>query len=263
MDTAKKFNAKLKCVHCGKDFITKMEVEPAALAPNLRGDMRPAGINYEYNVSSDDIKAFIVKTAKQYVPDAHIEIVTRFCEKKKRKDNEPHRSYAAFKIGFSHHVLPNDGEDDSWFRQLGESGSNVMVVKDLWDHLINRWRYDPKFVDDWLKSYKRLEQLEDGLGITEAFINEIKEFNRPRGIKVPGTNDVWVTFMASPEKILNDFFSDPVTGKLAGRISVADIVQVSKPPKEVVNYKIFMNPYQVETTENPHVRQILSGNEKG
>lgn len=261
MDTVKKYDLKMKCIHCNKEGVYHLNIEPAQLAPNIKGMLRPSSINYEYNVSSDDIKKFIIDTTRQYVPDAKVEIVTRYCEKKHK--GGPHRSYAAFKIAFSHHVMANDG-DDSWFRRIGESGGNVKIIQTLYDNLIKRWKYDDEYVNDWLKSYKKLEQLEEGLGITESFINEIKEFNRPKGIPVPGSNEIWVTFMACPEKIISDFFAGETDDsfKPVGKISIVDIVQVSKPPKEIVNYKIMLNPYQVETTENPHVRQILSGNDK-
>jgi hypothetical protein len=227
------------------------------LAPKIRGGIRPVGIPFEYHVTSEDIKKFINDVAHIYVPDAKLEISTRYCEKKQHR-GEPHRSYAFFKIAFSHHVIQNYDEH-GWFQQIGETGEHVSIEKDLFEHLIKRWQFNRKDLDSWLKSYKKMEQLEDSFGVSDEFMNDLKKFSTPRGIKVSGSGDVWVFFAASVEKILMDYFTNPDTKALAGKITVDNPTLISK---DVIDYRITLNPYAVESTVNPHVQQILANDEK-
>lgn len=265
-----KINVPIECPECGREIIVELDPaklladnqpstvtnysDPLMLAPNIRGDIRPVGIPYRYEITSEQIKAFIIDTVKAFCPNAQMEIHPRYCEKKKQKPGEIHRSYASFMIAFSNHVQEGYGKD-GWFERLGES-SDVQFIKSIKSYIIDKWSYDKKQIDSILNSYKKLERFEDGLGMSEAFINEIRQFSIPRSIKVADSKDSWIFFMASPEKILYDFFSDPKTKKLKGNLKVTDIVPISK---DIIKYIITFDPYVATTTENPHVRQILSG----
>lgn len=247
----------ITCPQCAKELVTTVEVDPIALAPEIRGGTKPTGVKYSYKISSEEIKKFIIQKAHQYVPDASLEITPRYCEKKQRKESEVHHSYASFMIAFSHHVIKNNG-DGGWFQQIGETGDNVMLVDSLFNNMIRRWCYDPKYLNEWLNSYKKLEKLEDGFGMDEKFINDLKVFSKPRGIKTRN-NDIWVFFMASPEAILQDYFSDVKSGNVAGKLEIRDIRLLSK---DIIEYDITLDPNNIILTDNPHVRQILSGEEK-
>lgn len=253
-------NVPVTCPKCNKDLVVKVgadDIDPLLLAPNIRGEVRPISIPYEYRITSEDIKRFIIEVTHEYAPNTVLEIFPRYCEKKRRKEGEKHRSYASFNIAFSHHVISNY-DPNAYFEKFGES-DRVTLIKDIRNNIIDRWCYDPKQINDWMKSYKKLEKLEDGLGMSEQFLNEIREFSRPRSQKVNGSKDSWIFFMASPEKILRDFFTDPNTGKIAGEMKVKDIIQISK---DIVEFHITLNPYIKPSVINPHVKQILSGETK-
>lgn len=252
-----KINVPVTCPGCNKTLQASLDIDPLVLAPTIRGGIRPVGIPYEYNVTSEDIKKFIIDTVHKYSPEAMVKVHTRYCEKKRRQ-GEPHRSYAFFKIAFSHHII-KDYSRGGWFQQIGESGEHVNIIHDVMENLIERWQYDRDYLNAWLKSYKKMEKLEDAFGMSDEFINDLKKFSTPRGIKVQGGNDIWVFFSASSEKILMDYFSNPDTNQLAGKLSVDNPTSVSK---DIINYTIKLNPYQVETAINPHVEQILSNEEK-
>jgi hypothetical protein len=53
--------------------------------------------------------------------------------------------------------------------------------------------------------------------------------------------------------------TDVNTGKVPGRIQINDIYPISK---EIVEFVVYVHPAQMKTRENPHVRQILLGEEK-
>lgn len=254
-----KINLPFHCTNCGKDMIAGIDMNPIVLAPKIKGDLEPVGIPYKYLVTSEDIKKFIMDTSRLYVPDVQMEIYTRFCEKKVRKgSNEPHRSYAFFKIAFSHHIITDYSSSQGWFQQLGESGENVNIKSPM-RNLFDRWSYNKNDLNEWTKSYKKMERLEDAFGMTEEYINDLKKFSKPRGIKVTGGTDVWVFFSASPERILQDFFENTETNAPAGKLSVSNPRMVSK---DIIEYEVIVDPYQVETKINPHVQQILSSEEK-
>lgn len=254
-------NIPVTCPQCNKEMVVKVnttDIDPLLLAPEIRGGVKPVGIPYEYHVSSEDIKRFIIDKIHQYSPNANVKISVRYCEKKRRKDNELHKSYATFLIALSHHVI-EDYNSNGWFEKLGENNGKVHIVNDLYVKLIKQWKYDPDYISEWLKSYKKLERLEEGLGMTEAFINEIKEFSVPRSTIANGTDEAWVFFMPCPEKIIADFFTNVKTNKIAGKLEVKDIVKISK---DIVEYTVSLDPYAVVTKENPYVRQILNGEAK-
>lgn len=254
-------NISTKCVKCGEDLVVKVNpsaIDPLLLAPDIRGNVRPTSLPYRYVISSEEIKRFIIDKVHMYSPNTKLEISVKYCEKKRRKDREPHRSYATFLIAFSHHVI-KDYKENGWFERLGEENGRAFIIKELYVNLINKWAYDPKQIDEWRKSYKKLELLEEGLGMTESFINEIKEFSVPKSTRPTANEESWVFFMASPEKILMDFFTNPESNSIIGKLDVNDIVQISK---DIVEYHITLDPYNVAVKENPHVRQILNGEAK-
>lgn len=246
-----------KCPKCGENLKLKVNTSDTISSPKTRSNLEPSGNIFMYRITSEMIKKFVSQKAKQYCPDVKIEVVPRYCEKKRRSQNEPHHAYASFRIAFSEEVV-DSGEDNGWFGKIGESVDNVKFQQTIFQNLILKYRYNPKTVDEWLKSYKTMEELEDGLGMSEAYINDIRQYSNPQRIKDQNNNS-WVIFAAAGENIIKDMLTDPVTNTVAGRIEIHDVYQIDK---DVVEYIIYLHPQEIEYKENAHVRQILLGKEK-
>ena len=226
------------------------------LAPTVRGKLTPAENIYVYRVTSEEIKQFIIQKAKKYVPDVKVEVVPRYCERKRRKSTDPRRSYASLRIAFSNEVIEKNS-DQGWFGKIGENGSNVRVVNSLFNNLIRMYQYNKKEIDSWLKSYKTLEELEETLGMTEAYINDLRMYATPQRIK--SNNEDWIIFSAATENVLTDMLTDVETGKVPGKMIIHDIFRISE---DIVGFEIHLYPENRVMKEDPHVRQILLGEEK-
>lgn len=248
-----------QCPLCSKDISVSMNVpsNPLELAPAVYGEIAPIGSIYVYKISSEEIKNFIVKKAKCLVPDVKVEVAPRYCEKKRRRDTDPRHSYASLRIAFSDNVV-EQSTDLGWYGKIGESTGNVHIIKSLFKEIIERYQYDRKKVDEWLKSYKTLEELEEGLGMTEAYIEDIRMYCSPRRVQT-NTNESWIFFAAAAESVIQDMLTEVTTNKIAGRMHIQDVYPISK---EVVEFIVYINPSEMRLRENPHVRQILMGEEK-
>ena len=261
---------KYKCDNCGKEVIikvpqntpepdeqvstpTKVKQVPPIKCKNLK----PVGDIIVYRISSEQIKEHIVELARQYVSDVRIIVAPRYCEKKRKNNNEPHRSYASLRIAFSDNIV-EQREDYGWYGAVGENGSNVKLHSSIMKHIIDKFKYNRKQIEGWLKNYKALEELEDGLGMTEAYINDIRLYATPQLIKADGKEN-WIFFSAAPENIIADMLTNPNTGNVQGRIQIQDVYPISK---DIVEFVVYVHPTQMKFRENPHVRQILNGEEK-
>ena len=125
-------------------------------------------------------------------------------------------------------------------------------------NLINKYQYSRKKVESWLKDYKILEELEESFGMTEAYINDIYAYTVPRRIKTEN-KETWIIFAAAAESIIADMLTDKSTNMLPGTIRIKDAYPMSK---DIVEFEVYIHPNQMEVKENPHVRQILLGEEK-
>jgi len=246
------------CPECGKDILLSADIPDTSKPyPRVRGGLEPVGDILVYRISSEQIKEFLIQKARHYVPDVMMTIVPRYIEKKRRNNNDPHRSYASFRIAFSDHVIEKK-QDLGWFGSIGENGSNVKLHDGIMKGMIDKYKFNLKNVEAWLKSYKILENLEDSRGITEPYINDIRQFATPRRI-IAENNEPWIIFAAAAENIINDMLTDVNTGKINGRIHIHDIYPISN---EIVEFVVYIHPSQMKTRENPHVRQILLGESK-
>lgn len=244
-----------KCNDCGAEL--KLSVSPEDIAPDVASGLKPVSSILMYRITSEDIKKFITDVSRKHVPGIKVEVVPRYCEKKRNKKNEPHRSYASLRIAFSDKAI--EKTDDGWYAKIGEGGSRVPVVESLMKNVINRYRYNRKDIDQWLSSYKNLEELEDTLGMTENFINDIKEYATPRGIPT-NSDETWVIFSAAPENVIAHMLEDPNNHhKPIGRIQIQDVYPISK---DVVEFLIYVYPSDLTMKEDPIVRKILLGEEK-
>lgn len=251
------------CPHCGKDIILNIPVDhgsdPCDLAPVLAADgLRPAGNIFVYKISSEQIKAFLLDKIRQYSANAKLELVPKYCERKKRKENEPHHSYASFRVAFSEDLVKKS-DDGGWFSKLGDgAGGRIQFIDTKLDELVARYQYKKRDIDRWLKSYKNLEELENAFGMTEAYIADLRNFSTPQRIKSTDRKD-WIIFAASPEAIIRDMLMDGGTHQPIGRMTIMDVYPISK---EVVEFTVYVQPKEIDVAENRHVRQILAGDEK-
>lgn len=247
---------KTQCPSCNKQLELSAEV-PQQTVPSLRSKIQPIGSIAVYRITTEQIKNWITSKARMYCPNVKVEIAPRYCEKKRRKSSEPHRSYASLRIAFSEEILENK-TDLGWYGKIAESPDNIRIQPSMFQNLIKLYGYNSEDVDSWLKSYQKLEELEETFGMTESYIRELKSFVNPQRIK-GNDNSTWVIFGAAVENVITDMMTDPNTGHVPGRIQIEDVYEVNK---DIVEFLVYLHPAEMKLRENPHVRQILMGDEK-
>lgn len=249
------------CPECGKDIELSADIPDTMIGNGtnvkVRGAIDPVGNITVYRISSEQIKDFLMQKSRQYVPDVRMTLVPRYCEKKRKSNTDPHRSYASLRVAFSENVIEKK-QDLGWFGSIGENGSNVKLQSGIMKNLIEKYQYNRKEIEAWLKNYKTLEELEDAFGMTETYIKDILLYTPPQRIKAEN-NESWIIFAAAAENIIEDMLTDVNTGKVAGRIQIQDVLPISK---DIVEFVVYVHPAQMKLRENPHVRQILLGEEK-
>lgn len=282
MDYKRSVVTKVECPSCKKVFSVKSEpITPEDLgissellkklqeedpqmsaldySPVIRASetgLKPSAAVFMYKITSEDIKNFIVKNADSLAPGVKVEIATRYCERKKRSSFEPRRSYASFRIAFSSKVI-DTSDDYGWYSKIGKPAGKVKILKDPFNYLIAKYKYDQSEINSWLSSYKLLEELEEAFGMTEAYINDIKRYCVPQAVR-SGDED-WVIFSAAPENIIRDMLSNPASEKVDGTIKIQDIYPISK---DIVEFLVYVYPKEVSFEENAHVRAIIAGDKK-
>lgn len=248
---------KVQCPKCNNNFAIGANVDVANLAPSVHGKLKPAGSVLVYKITSDEMKIFITQKAKKYCPDVKVEMIPRYCEKKRRHKSEPHRAYASLRIAFSEHIIEKK-DDLGWYGKIGESADNLRIQPSMFQNLFQMYRYDPKNIEEWLSNYKNLDELEDALGISEEYLKEIRMYARPQRV-MTDNKESWVIFSAAAENVIHDMLTDVNTQKPCGRIEIRDIYPISK---DNVEFLVYVHPQEVKMSENPHVRQILAGESK-
>lgn len=255
-----KVQLQTSCPNCGEELLVSADVSNDQSAPNLRSGLQPDSVIHKYTFSSEVVKKYLIKKAQKAVPGVKMEIVPIYTELKKQKKFQPHKSYASFRIAFSEDAIAND-VDDSWYMKIGSDSSNVKYENSKLGPFIKKFAYNPQSLNEWSKSYKTLEDLEDAFGITEQYLNDIKLYARPTRISDGDKTNKWIIFSAAAENIIRDMFTDPVTQCPAGDIKINDVRRISK---EIVEFEVYLNPNQV--TENYQntamVRSIMMGDTK-
>ena len=243
-----------KCPSCKKNL--QVEITDEMLAPKVRSLLKPSSIIREYRITSNEIAEFIAQKAKFFRDDIRTEVAVRYCEKKK---NEQRRSYASFRIAFSEEVTEHK-TNNGWFEKIGETESSVRIIHDVFVGMIEKYRFNKKDLDDILSNYKTLEKLENRLGMSEAYLNDVRHFAIPKRVPLDdGSKSAWIIFSARAEKIIEDMLENPDTNKVDGTVIIKDVIQVSK---DNVEFVVHVNPNQFIMTENPYVREILFGDKK-
>ena len=264
-----------KCPVCGANAQFTVEVKPEVQyvpytmeTPN-RIKIKPTSSIMKYVITSDMLRAFIKDKCKnmpsKYDEKTHepiewinpkVEVVPKYTEKKKRK-GEQHKSYACFIIAFSEDVRKT-GPDFGWYGKIGDNSNGIEFVKSVKSSIIDRYSYDRKSINLWLSSYKDMERLEEGLGITEDFLRILQEFSTPR-ITEPRKGESWITFAAAPEKVIADALADPKTNTVPGRIQITDITPIDK---KNFKFTVLVHPIEDTYEESAIVKQILEGTKK-
>lgn len=255
---ADNLNMTFDCPECGKPVSVHAEMDPIKLAPDVRAHIAPVGSAFIYRISSEDIKTFIIDKATTMVPGVKVEVVPCYCEAKRRKKFEPHRSYASLRVAFSEEILDKKDVDSGWFGKIGDTATNIHIVNSLFTGIIQRYQYKKKDIDEWLKNYETLEKIEEAIGVDERFINSLRMYATPQRIPV-ANSDPWIVFSAAAENVIQDMLTEANTDKPTGRIQIMDTYLVSK---GVVEFLVYVYSNEVKLRENPHVRQILLGEEK-
>lgn len=249
-------NVNGKCLKCGENLTLSANITPTQLAPVVRSNIKPTSSVFVYRITSDDVKKYLIEKAKHYAPDVKMEVVPRFIEKKKRKSNEPHRACASLRIAFSENVVEKN-QENGWFGKIGQSDS-VRIIKSIFQQFVQMYSYEKDGLKKIKNDYKCMEELEDALGITEAYLDDLILFSSPRVITIGSHSSRWVVFAAAAEKVIQDMLTVAETGKSPGSIVIQDTIQIST---DAVEYLVYVYPDRV-VTEDPSVRRILLGEEK-
>lgn len=244
-----------QCPGCNNQYSTLLDIEPVQLAPVTRGNIFPTSNIFIYEFTSEEIKRYLIDKARRYCPDIKMEVVPRFIEKKRKKPGEVHGAYASLRIAFSENVIEKNAEN-GWFGKIGES-DNVRIINTIFQNFIKMYNYNKEDLKKIRNDYKKMEHLEETLGITENYLDDLIMFSTPRLIKST-TGASWVSFSAPAEKVIFDMLTISETNELPGRIVIQDIVQISK---DSVEYLVHVYPGNL-VKEDPSVRRILLGEEK-
>ncbi len=244
-----------QCPGCSKQYQSVIDVEPVQLAPVTKSNIFPMSNVFIYRITSEQIKHYLIDKARKYSPDIKMEVVPRFIEKKRKKPGEVHGAYASLRIAFSENIIEKNAEN-GWFGKIGES-DNVRIINTIFQNFIKMYDYKKEDLKKIRNDYKKMEDLEETLGITESYLDDLIMFSTPRLIKT-ATGDNWVFFSAAAEKVIFDMLTISENNELPGRIVIQDIVQISR---DSVEYLVYLYPDKL-VQEDPSVRRILLGEEK-
>ena len=240
------------CPNCQEEL--SLEVPMQDLHPKVRSLIKPVGNILVYRISSDEIRQFIIRKAKFFKEEAKVEVITKYCEK---KNSDPHRGYASLRIGFSDDVIEKKGTA-GWYEKVGGNTGNIRFIEDIFVGMIQKYQYDRKSLDAILGNYKNLEKVENQLGMTESFIEDIKLYTTTRRVPT-NNNESWIIFSARAESVISDMLEDPDTDKVGGKIEIHDVYPINK---DVVEFIVYVHPKEMTSQENPHVRRIMMGDVK-
>lgn len=244
------------CPHCNEQNEYLINIDTKMLAPNVRCKKKPFGFIACYRFTTDEIGQFLIEKARSIVPNVRVTVIPRFTEKKRRKhenENTPRIAYASLLIAFSEDAM-EEKQDFGWYGKIGASSSNIKFKKSLFDIIIKKYQYRSEDVESWLKDFRKMEYLEESLGMTEEFVRSLKENCKPRLIKGNDDKD-WVTFAARPEAIIQDMLSSVDTGKVDGEIKISEVNPISK---DLVEYLVYVLPKQAVKVQDPRVVELLS-----
>lgn len=246
-----------QCPNCSEDITLTTEISKSMLSPNVRSKMTPVGSVDVYRITSEDMKQFIIQKTKMYVPEASIEVIPKYTERRRRAGKEAKRSYASLRIAFSDNVLEKQDKDD-FLEKFLNIESNLKIVQSVFNNIVNLYKFNREDINKWLNDYKVMEFLEDKFGMNEAYIRDIKEYSIPRSVQ-DANGRQWIIFSASVESVIRDMLTDVNTNTVQGKIQIMDVTQISN---DMVEFMVYMYPTSMNLTENSYVRQLLTGENK-
>jgi hypothetical protein len=241
----RKINFKTVCPKCQTKLSLDPDLEDVLPSPKLRSNHKPATELLVYKETTETIKQFLTEKCRAYAPDINIELITRYNERKNRKneDWEPHRGYAYFILCMTANEAMTPESDDLYTRIASEGRDNVSLISEIRHHIKDKYKWDINWVKAALNDYKVMTKLEESLGLTPAMLAEIKQFSEPRVIK--SNNVAWVEVAISVEKVLADMFTD-VTTKNTVPFMIRDVRPISE---NNIQYEIHVDPYGKKSVE--------------
>lgn len=243
----------VKCPTCGEDITLGVNVSAVDCATPVRAGIRPAGNAFIYQITSDMIEKFIQQKASQFVPGIKVACAP-ITPKEKRAANS-NKCYSFLKIAFSEAALDGNSAKN-WYEKIGEAGTRL--VPELFNGVVQKYKFDREKVNNWLKNYQQLEYLEKFFGITTEMLETIKDACTPRSIK-DKFGATWIWFAAAPEAIIMDMLGEVGEERPAGKVSIMDSTMIAKGQ---MRYTVYLYPDELPVQEDAYVRQILLGGEK-
>ena len=265
----------IECPSCHQEFSMEVPI------PEVRSGLAPIGNILVYKTNTEMIKQYLTEKLQSFEKNAKLEIVVKYCEKtdtyeKKKKQQfrrkGKHQGYASMIIMFSEEIL--DKKNSGFYEKLGYSSGSPNIVKTVKAEFIKKFQYDRKELDNILGDYRYLEKLEDEFGMTEAFIEDIRDYSIPIIVPTPD-KESWILFSARPEAIIYDMLENPepykwiknpdggtdigIT-KVDGEIEIYEVCPISK---GVVEYVIYVHPENMKSNKgNPLIYNMIKGFKK-
>lgn len=243
------------------------QIIPVALpVPDTRALLKPIGQIAVYRITSEEIKEFITQKVRafendlgeKYLAGTKLQMQVKYVE---RKNSSPHRAYASLLVAFSEAIVDTKGEV-GFFERIGANESNVDLYEDVKIEIIRKYGFNRKMFEEVLdgkESYKLQEQLEDGLGVTESYLKDIRSYASPVRLKAPGAKENWIFFSADAHLVIKDMLEDPDTDKVAGAMNISDVYPINK---DLYEFIVHVKPFEEEVEEDPFVRRLLTGETK-
>lgn len=250
---------KVQCTKCQHQFNIKLPVPTGMNIPVVAGKVNPAYEIMVYRITTNDVNRYIGDVVRSVEPDAQVLIYPRFSEKKQKKNSGgPRPAYVYLLIGMNEKVIDQRANANGFYGTLGWNRS-VRVKSRLWFEFISRWLYDPEWIRKAMGSYNRMDEYEEKFGLTEAALKDISFYAAPRAVYPDGSKTPWVLTAIDPYLVIQDMLCEAGTKKVPGEIMITDVNQVSE---NMIEWTVHVSPFKNEAEINPHVMQILRGEEK-
>ena len=161
-------------------------------------------------------------------------------------------------LAMNEKVIEQRQSEGGFYGSLGWQHS-IRIKSRLWLEFISRWLYNQDWIRQALGSYNRMDDYEEKFGITEAALKDISFYSAPRAVYPDGSQTPWVFTAIDPFLVIQDMLCEAGTKKIPGEIFITDVNKVSE---NMIEWTVYVSPFKNETEINPHVMEILKGNEK-
>lgn len=216
-----------------------------------RANLKPSAIVKVYQITSEDIKDFIREKAKYYAPGVVVNTVLMFTKAKKNK-----KGYATARISFSDEAM-SYSKTSNWYSDIGDSDRNLKFIPEIYVNMVKKYKYNLNDINALLHNYKKMGILEDMLGISEEFLNDIKMYITPKRFKF-SNNTSCVIISAKVDKIIEDMLTNPKTNQVDGAIEIKEAYI----NKDVIHFTVYLHPTEMKVESNPLVKEFLESSTK-